>query len=80
MITDSSDSALTFERISGGAQVFLRDGSVWRAGLNYIAIAAGWAAGDRIAVSKKAHPTHDHEITNLETGETIRAVRSSNRI
>ena len=68
---------LQIERVTEGAQMYLSDGSVCRVGLAYLATARGWKAGDPVEIVTEGHMTHDKTITNLRTGESIRAMRSS---
>lgn len=67
-----------FVSYNRGGQVRLDDGTVWRVGLNYLQVPAGWEPGDEVAVADRDHPTHRFLLTNTASGDVVPAMPSSN--
>jgi hypothetical protein len=77
MAVEGTTPDLTFERVNEGAQVFLSDRRVFRAGRDYWSVVAGWKSGARVTLSEDSNMIHEFAITNLDTGEIVRATRSA---
>lgn len=76
-MTNPAETLLAFDRLNEGNQIYLSDGSVWRTGTKYRAIALGWSSGDQLEMSKDEDMFHDQLITNLRTRTSLRAGKSA---
>ena len=78
MAQENTAEPILFERFTDGGQLFLSDGSVFRAGMKFLNAIARWEAGVPVSVEIVPTNVHDRRITNLDTGEAINATPSSN--
>lgn len=73
-----SEAQLTFDHINSGHQIYLSDGTVWRASADSAAIVRSWQPGDPVTVAEKSGAAiWRFEITNSATQSFASALPSS---
>ena len=65
------------EDLTDGGQIVLNDGSVWRVGTKYLAIAKRWKIGDHVELIKNPGFVFQNSLLNSSTGDMVPVTASS---